>query len=159
MFRKSWKLPPKIKIYEALGALADKRVEVKEDKVTVISSDGSKKYTVLYEPTPNAITANDNGSYWQGYVGYPAIALLMHLGKLPYDIRLSKTLSGIPWKEINTKYKNDFSRTQEDVDNMLIKKGFTKEEIEKIINGVYVRLEGLDLKILKRLPPPRESKL
>ena len=42
-----WKMPPLIKIYEALGAIADGRVQLEgEEHATVLSSDRSKTYDV-----------------------------------------------------------------------------------------------------------------
>ena len=32
-----------------------------------------------------SITANDNASYWQGYLGYPAVAVLLAIGALHAD--------------------------------------------------------------------------
>src|ERR1700733_3253094 len=60
-----WKQPPVIKIYEALGAVADGRVEVSGDTAKVYSSTGNKFYDVTYDPAEQAIMTNDNGSYWK----------------------------------------------------------------------------------------------
>ena len=80
-----WKVPPRVKVYEALGAIADGRVmEVSEMGARVKSSEGNKIYTVTYRVETNTINANDNGSYWQGYMGYPAIAFLMTTGRLAF---------------------------------------------------------------------------
>ena len=68
-----WEHPPIIKIYEALGAVADNRVELSENTAKVFSSSGNKFYDVSYDRDSNSIMTNDNGSYWKGYLGYPAI--------------------------------------------------------------------------------------
>ena len=42
---------------------------------------------------------NDSASYWQGYAGYPVLAVMMKEGRLPYDRELAEKLSastGIP---------------------------------------------------------------
>lgn len=75
------KLPPLQKIYEAWSALADGRVEMGEDTADVASSNGAKHYTVSW--TEDTYSSNDNASYWQGYAGYPVLAVLMKQGKLP----------------------------------------------------------------------------
>lgn len=77
-----WKLPPKIKIYKALGVIGDARIKLDSDKAIFTSSEGNKKYDVMYSKEENAIMANDNGSYWQSYLGYPAIAFLMLTGRI-----------------------------------------------------------------------------
>lgn len=106
-----WKHPPVIKIYEALGSVADKRVEVLGNSAKVYSSSGNKFYEVIFDPVKNAIMANDNGSYWKGYLGYPAIALLFMLEVLEYNPDMANLLKGIKWKDINQEFKDDFDKT------------------------------------------------
>jgi len=88
-----------------LGAIADGRVSVENNKARVSSSTGEKNYTVIFQP-PDRIKSDDNGSVFKGYLGYPAIAFLMLKGLLPYDEQLAEKLKGIPWKELNEKYKD-----------------------------------------------------
>ncbi len=97
----AWKLPPKIKILEALAAVADGRVtEIKPNIAKVKSSSGERYYTVRYFPERNEIESDDNGSVYRGYLGYPAIAFLMLKGILPYDEVLASKLKGINWKKL-----------------------------------------------------------
>ena len=77
------KMPPIQKIYEAYTVLADDRFDLSPDELRVRSSDGSKEYTVIKDG--DTYRANDNGTYWQGYPGYPVIAALLLDGALPYD--------------------------------------------------------------------------
>ena len=44
-----WAIPPKIKIYEALGCMGDKRIEVSENTGKVFSSSRGKYYTVNFD--------------------------------------------------------------------------------------------------------------
>jgi hypothetical protein len=131
-----WKLPPRIKIFEALGSLADGRVEIFEYtpivKAKISSSDGSKFYTVKYDEANNKISSDDNASKWQGYTGYPIIAVLMKLDKLPYDEELARGLKGIAWKVINTKYKNEWNKTEEEIFKELDKERYT-DFAEKVL--------------------------
>ena len=91
----TWKSPPKAKIYEALSAVAGGRVTLMGgEKAEVVSSDGTKTYHVEWSPDLNQITSNDNASYWQGYMGYPIIAVLMVLGKLEYRTEVADFLAG-----------------------------------------------------------------
>jgi hypothetical protein len=106
-----WKHPPLIKIYEALGAIGDERIEIAGDSAKVFSSSGNKFYTVEYDPMTHSIMANDNGSFYQGYLGYPMIAYLMLIGEIRYSPTIAKKLSGIAWKDINARFKNDFEKT------------------------------------------------
>lgn len=64
-----WTQPHFIKFYEALGAIADGRVEVDpndHNKAKIYSSNRDKFYEVSYDPENNAIMANDNAAYWKG---------------------------------------------------------------------------------------------
>lgn len=148
-----WKHPPIIKIYEALGSVADDRIHLSNFSAKVYSSSGNKYYDVLYDPETKAIMANDNGSYWKGYLGYPSIAVLMKLGVLSYDTHIAKILSGIAWKDINQKFKNDFDKTLEYI---LSEKS---EEERKILHDFVTivdrEIQDLNLSFLgsKKLPP------
>ncbi len=106
-----WEHPPIIKVYEALGSVADNRIEVTGNEAKVYSSSGNKFYTVNYDPGTQSIMTNDNGSFWKGYLGYPAIAFLMKIGVLPYDEGIGNLLKDIKWKDINQRFKNDFEKT------------------------------------------------
>lgn len=109
-----WKMPPLIKVYEALGAVTDGRVRlVDERRALVTSSDGSKTYEVEF--AEGVITANDNASYWQGYLGYPAIAVMIARGLVRADPTAVAALRGIPWKELNSRFHNDYARMLSDV--------------------------------------------
>lgn len=146
MIDKLWDIPPAIKIYEAWGCVGDKRITITENTAKVYSSSGNKYYDVVYDPETNTITSNDNGSYWKGYLGYPAIAFLMLKGTLPLNEKLAETLSGIPWKDINTKFKNDFSKTEEHVRHILNEAGISNETIDVEINVAIEAIKQLGIK-------------
>lgn len=134
-----WLLPPAIKVYEALGAVADGRVQVSGNTGRVTSSTGNKTYTVTYDPETNGIMANDNGSFWKGYLGYPAIAYLLQKGIIAYEERLGNLLKGIPWKVINQKFDNDFEKTLK-----FILIDISVREREELADYVAWILSGLD---------------
>ena len=48
-----WKLPPRIKIFEALGAISDGRIKINGNTAKVVSSSGNKEYSVEYKPENN----------------------------------------------------------------------------------------------------------
>lgn len=151
-----WKLPPKIKIYEALGCVSDGRVElVNENEARVYSSSRGKFYVVKYDAGSRAIMANDNGSYWQGYLGYPAIAFLMRIGAVSFDSRYAEALQGIAWKDINTKLKNDFEKTAEHVQGILSSNGISLEDFSGEVSLILSQIQALDLSFLgKKVKPP-----
>ncbi len=75
--------------------------------------------------------ANDNGSFWKGYLGYPAIAYLMKIGVLSYDPKIGDQLKGIAWKDINQKLQNNFDATLE-----YVLSSKTHKEREQLANFV-----------------------
>lgn len=150
-----WKTPPIIKVYEALGCVADARIEVDGATAKVFSSSRGKFYTVTFNAKKNAIMANDNGSYWQGYLGYPAIAFLMKKGILPFDHAMAQALAGIAWKDINTKFKNDYSKTEEYLFTAAQQHGVTKNTLQSEAQKVLEKIENLRLVQLgKQTKPP-----
>lgn len=109
-------MPPIIKVYEAFGALADGRVRLADEcHASVVSSDRTKTYKVEISSDGRTISSDDNGSYWQGYLGYPAIAVMLRRGLCPVREEAINALSGIPWKELNRRFRNDYSRTIDEV--------------------------------------------
>ncbi|MEX0932265.1 MAG: hypothetical protein WDZ61_00015 [Parcubacteria group bacterium] len=148
-----WKHPPVIKIYEALGAVADSRVEVEGTSAKVYSSSGNKYYDVSYNPEERAIMANDNGSYWKSYLGYPSIALLMKQRVVSYDKEIASLLAGIAWKDINQQFKNDFDKTLDYILYPLDSE--SRKKLEAFVNQVDKELRTLNLsKLGKRTKPP-----
>lgn len=155
---KAWKLPPRIKVYEALGTIADGRIFVERNNAKVKSSTGEKTYVVQYDPQKHAIMANDNGSYWQGYLGYPAITLLLRTEVISVDQHSAALLGGICWKKVNTQFHNDFTKTEKYVLKLCEKRGGSKSEMISIVDDVLLQIERLHLIMLgKRLRPPAES--
>ncbi len=138
-----WKLPPAIKVYEALGTIADKRIKVKGDAAVVTSSSGDKHYEVRYESGTHAITANDNGSYWQGYLGYPSIAFLMKKKIISFDEAIAKSLEKTEWKKINAKFKNNFEKTEAFVLGVAEQRGMPREQITTLVKKIMDEIREL----------------
>ena len=151
-----WKPAPLIKIYEALGSIGDKRFEVRGNTAKVYSSSGNKHYDVIYDPQTNSITANDNGSFWAGYLGYPSILLLLVLDVVKYDPKLAEYLKGFAWKDINQKFKNDFAKTQAFIDEQVVQKHKIElKDFHKSLDKLHKEVNALELKKLasKARPP------
>ncbi len=148
-----WKHPPIIKIYEALGSVADDRVELSGNTAKVYSSTRNKYYDVVYDPIKKSIMANDNGSFWKAYLGYPSIAFLMKSEILSYDLEIASLLKDIAWKDVNQKFKNDFDRTLE-----FILSTKTEEEkgiLDEFVQKVDKEIKDLNLSLLgKKTTPP-----
>jgi len=136
-----WKHPPITKIYEALGTVADGRVEVSGNEAKVYSSSGNKFYNVKYSPDENAIIANDNASYWIGYLGYPSIAFLLKIGVLKLRPEMANLLKGVKWKDINTKFKNDFAKALDSIESSLnLKDRKNLDEYVKLLDKAIAKM-------------------
>jgi len=140
-----WKLPPEIKIYEALSAVADNRIEVRGNDAMVHSARSDAPYQVHYNPDRQEIMSNDKGAFWQRYVGYPAIAFLLKSGVIQYDQIYAAALSGLNWKEIKSQFGEDYERTAEHVHELLRQKGISIDGFAMEIDKIAVQIEKLDL--------------
>lgn len=141
--KKVLRLPPRIKVLEALGAISDGRVKVRGNKAFVTSSSGEKTYRVIVT-NDGRVYSNDNGTYYKGYVGYPIIAFLMIKGILPFDEKISKTLTGIPWKKLNETYKK-YAIVEEIILRSIEEKGIARQAVIDFINIVMKKLSNLKL--------------
>ena len=153
----AWKTPPKAKIYEALTAVGEGRIRLTESgKAEVASSDGAKTYLVEWSNDLRGITSNDNASYWQGYMGYPIIAVLMVLGRLDFKKEIAQLLSGIPWKEMNRKFRNDYQEAIESVLSAIVAEGGSRDMIVDEVDGIMAQIETMELeKLPRRGRPPK----
>jgi hypothetical protein len=154
-----WKMPPLVKVYEALGAIGDGRVRIEDERrATVTSSDGSKTYEVETSADGRAIASNDNASYWQGYVGYPAIAVLIARGLYRAPANVIDALAGVAWKELNRKNKNDWAATIAEVEKGLEQAGHDPDAVRSEAEAVLSFLRGLRPVRGKRTLPPSEKR-
>jgi len=156
----SWKMPPLIKVYEALGAIGDGRVRIVDSRrALVTSSDGAKTYEVEITDDGREISSNDNASYWQGYLGYPAIAVLLARGFYRPPANVTDALAGIPWKTLNRKFKNDYAKTLAEVDKELEQSGHDPDAVRSEAEAVLSFLRKLGPVRGKRSRPPAETPL
>ncbi len=139
-------MPPIEKIPEAYTAIEDLRIEVFEDSAKVKSSNGEKEYLIKWKE--NVYYSNDNSTYWQGYTGYPVIAVLMVQGKLSLNRDISKYFKSVNWSELNKKNKRDYKKS---VDDILF--GTPENEKEKIfreIEKVFEEIKNLKITLSKK---------
>lgn len=149
-----WKPPPINKVYEALGAIADGRLELEGNNAICRSSSGNKVYAVSFDPASNAVSANDNGSYWQNYLGYPSIALLLAMGVLDYRPEMAELIRGIKWKDVNRSFRNDHARALESVLQEL--DPLDREALAAYVAKLQDDIAALNPeKLPRRLPPPK----
>ena len=151
-------MPPIEKVYEAWTAIADGRVRLECDSglcvgaagsVTVSSSDGAKEYAVTWDG--DAYSSTDNATYWQGYPGYPVLAVLMLQGRLPFDGDIARRFSGVQWKRINDEHKRDYAAALEEVFAESGMSTAERDACEACAEKTYDALEALDLTIKRKL--------
>ena len=148
------KLPPIQKILEAYTAIVDKHVNLTKDQAEVASSNGAKTYTVNWDD--NEYHSNDNATYWQGYAGYPVIAVLMLQGKLPFNQKLADNFKSVNWNEINSKFKRNYAKAATEG---IMKKWLDENEVMAELGIVYEDLKKLPITIKRgSLRPPKARK-
>jgi hypothetical protein len=153
----SWKLPPRAKVFEAFTAVADGRVRLAgPGSATVTSSRGDKTYLVEWSDDGGTVAANDNASYWQGYLGYPAVAVLLERGTLHADPDAVGAVAGVPWHDLNKRFKRDYEAAVAHVLEALAADGGDPALVEREVAAVLDQLAALDLQRAGRgrRPPP-----
>ena len=150
------KLPPVEKIYEAYSAISDNRVIMEENSAKVFSSDKSKEYTVTWDK--KIYSSNDNASYWQGYAGYPMIAVFMLQKKISFDSSVTDHFKNINWKELNAKYKGKYSKAVEEIMEALKNSGVDTKKIYRETENIFEELKTLDIQCKRSSLRPPKSK-
>lgn len=153
----TWKTPPRAKVCEALSAIADGRVVMARERTAhVTSSGGDKTYTVEWSEDGKGITSNDNASHWQGYLGYPILAVLMLRGEVSYSPRVASLLAGVPWKRLNDEFRRDYDQAVEHVLEAIRQKGGDRQAVEDEVDRIMAQVVALRLEKLSRgKRPPR----
>ena len=141
------KLPPIEKVFEAWTARADNRVDLTDNSATVSSSDGTKSYKVNFRD--NLYSSDDNATFWQGYPGYPVIAVLMLQGKLPLDRAEADLWKDINWTELNKKNKNNYAKAVKEVADL---RGINLDEAYEAAQKVMEALTELPIEIKRKIP-------
>ena len=151
------KLPPIAKVYEAWSAVADGRVKLHPDerRATVTSSNGEKEYTVSWDEDGAAYSSNDNATYWQGYAGYPVIAVLMAQGRLPFDNDMAEGFAHVDWTELNERHKRDYAAAVREV---VDERGLDAAQADAAAHEVLDALAALDVTVKRGAARPPRAK-
>jgi hypothetical protein len=149
-----WNMPPVAKVYEALSAVADGRVKLTgETAAEVLSSERDKTYKVQWSADGQGITSNDNATRWQGYIGYPIIAVLLETGRIPYDPVIASALAGVAWHGLNAQFKREYDAAIEYVLAQVREHGGDPDSIRREAERIHTVLGGLQLE----RPEPKRS--
>ncbi|MCE4610405.1 MAG: hypothetical protein F7B17_00350 [Desulfurococcales archaeon] len=140
------RLPPRVKVLEAAGAIGGGRVNIIEAgrvyKALVASSGRPLKYRVAVAPEQGYIRvySDDNGTVHRGYIGYPIISVMMLMGILPRDSEVEKALADVNWYEVNRRL-GKYSLVMEEVLGGL--PPGVRVRAEMLVNRVMARLRGV----------------
>jgi hypothetical protein len=138
------KMPPIEKIPEAYSAIADGRVRMEGTaEAHIRSSGGEKEYTVRWDG--DTFCSDDNASCWQGYPGYPVIAVLMLQGRLPLDRKIAALFSGVNWSVLNRKYRRDYAKAAAEVLAAIGADDGGTDAVHMEIKKVYEAVRWLDI--------------
>jgi hypothetical protein len=136
-----WKLPLKVKIYEALSAVVDGRVRlIGPGLAEVASSGGDKVYKVSWNG--QEITSSDPSSRFHGTLGYPAVAVLMATGRLAFEPEIAEPLRGVPWKTLNDRFNRDYEAA---VRHVLAEGATSSARLESMVDRIFAELGELHL--------------
>lgn len=140
-------MPPRAKLFEAFGAVAEDRVNLTgPTRAEVTSSGRDKSYQVEWSSDTQEITSNHNASYWQGHLGYPIVAVLRAIGRLTSDAEAVPQMSGVPWSSINKRFKPAYQKAVDHVLAEIAAKGGSPDLINGAVDEVLDQLKGLKLK-------------
>ena len=126
--------------------MADGRVHATgPGSAEVESSAATARYTVEWSADLQTVTANDNASYWQGYLGYPIVAVLLARGKLRADAQIVEQLGGVPWHDLNARFKRDYDKAVDAALTSLAEQGADRARIVAEADSVMAQLATLEL--------------
>lgn len=146
-----WKLPPKIKIIEALAAVADDRV-ISDDLLTnewkcYSVSTPWKTYTILYDDKTGVISSNDSWSVNQSFLWYPAVAFLLKIWKLKYDRDVLAMLQNIDWLKMKVQVNKDYESLFRLLLGNLHINWYNVDYLIAQVDQIYGQLHDLHLKM------------
>lgn len=123
-----------------------------ENEAHVRSSDAAKEYIVTWDG--DIYTSTDNATYWQGYAGYPVLAVRLLQGRLPLDRALAEQFSGIDWHALNERHKRDYAAAAHVA---MEQNGISAEAAQAEVRRVLMALEELPV-VLRRGARPAKKK-
>ncbi|MGC8600072.1 MAG: hypothetical protein ACP5LX_03315 [Nitrososphaeria archaeon] len=138
------RLPPRIKVLEAISSISAGRIKKESNGIYKIrSSRGEKEYIVIIKNS--TAYSNDNGTIFKGYIGYPIIAALMIEGILPKNEKIGEAIKDIPWADLNESLKS-YKKVEEKVKEEAKKNGVQPDEIDEYVESVMEALKMITLK-------------
>ncbi len=149
---KERKLPPKVKIIEALSVVADERITI-EDLLSkewkcISSSTPWKVYKIIYNEKENQISSNDSWSMNQGFLWYPAIAFLLKIWKLKYEEPILEMVKDTDWIKIKWLVHKDYESSYRLILWNLHMQWYNVDYFISQIENIYNKISQLHLEHL-----------
>ena len=149
-----WKLPPKIKVIEALAAVADNRVVnddlLKNEWKCFSVSTPWKTYTILYDEKNNTISSNDSWSVNQSFLWYPAIAFLLKIWKIKFDESILEMVENIDWIKIKWLVHKDYESSYRLILGNIYMEWFDVNYFVSQIENICSQILELHLSIMQK---------
>jgi hypothetical protein len=145
-------------VYEALTAIADERIEIKNGIAKCFSSSRNKFYTIKFDTKELLFMSDDNMAYYKDEISYPMLAVLLKEKVIDFDKNILPHFKNIPWKDINQKNKNDYMKSvREFLENTPPNLPLARGGIEQECSRIFNELNKLKLKVWgeKVLPPQK----
>lgn len=139
-------MPPRVKVLEAVGAVAGGRVRVLgELEAEVRASEGDRTYRVFLDVSGGVADSDDNGTRYRNYIGYPILAFMMVKGVLPYDEELGRALKDVRWRSVNELFRN-YRLVERYIKEELRRSGISYERVDGYVARVMDALSGIVLR-------------
>lgn len=135
--------PPRIKVLEAVSALASGRVKRIDGGFKVRASLGNREYTVILGD--GSAYSDDNGTVHRQYIGYPIIAALIMEGSIPDFPELGRAISDVPWAKLNAEMRS-YKKVERHVKEIASRAGISDEMVDRYIEDVMGILRERRLK-------------
>ncbi|MGC8557903.1 MAG: hypothetical protein ACP5NC_02770 [Nitrososphaeria archaeon] len=136
-------LPPRIKVLEAVSALASGRVKRIDGGFKVRASLGNREYTVIL--SGESAYSDDNGTVHRQYIGYPIIAVMIMEGNIPDFPELGRVISDVPWAKLNAVMRS-YKKVEKHVKEVASRAGISDEMVDRYIEDVMGILRERRLK-------------
>jgi hypothetical protein len=149
---KYWKKPKDEHIvYEAFTAIVDGRVAKSgEGKYKCFSSSGNKFYSLILEKEGELFSfmSNDNMAYYRKEFSYPMLAVLILEKLILVDMQVVNYFEDIFWKEINTRNKNDYMKSVNEVLEGLEEKDIDVFKIKNVVSEIFTKICNTNFGVL-----------
>ena len=93
-------------------------------------------------------------TYWQGYAGYPVIAVLMLQGRLPLDRAAADGFAQVDWTDLNERCKRDYAAA---VRAVVDERSLDAVRVEAAARKAFDALGALDIVVKQGSARPPKS--